>query len=86
MNISYVRKWEGMGQLGVPRAICSTPRCKNCASTPLWNHKAPSQDLAFPFIGHVVQVAEPGSINLQNEGSSTYYVKQLLKSIRKLTT
>lgn len=47
-------------------------------SIPFWNQDVQGPDLAFPFIGHIVQVAEPTSVNLQNEGNSTYYIRQLL--------
>jgi hypothetical protein len=69
-----------MGQCGFTDAGPSAPNpdAKNCVSIPFWNQDVQGPDLAFPFIGHIVQVAEPTSVNLQNEGNSTYYIRQLL--------
>lgn len=78
--MSYAREWEGMGQGGFTDAEPSAlnPDAKNRDSIPFWNQDVPGPDLAFPLTGHIVQVAEPGSVNLQNEGNSTYYIRQLL--------
>lgn len=70
-----------MGQGGFTDAEPSAPNhpdAKNRVSAPFWNQGSPSQDLAFPFSGHVVEEAEPGLVNLQNEGSSIHYIRQLL--------
>lgn len=80
MNMRYAREWDGMEQCGITDAEPSAPNPdpKNRVSVPFWNQGAPRQDLAFPFIGRVVQVAEPGFIDFQKEGNSTYYVRWLV--------